>query len=95
MQLQANPAVKSAVKSVKERGKDVKSAYKGIRLKVKKEADHFREQANIKAGISKPRSAPSSPTSHRARPMSFGNIDSIAVASTFKKQKRFVASPNR
>ncbi|KAK6627238.1 hypothetical protein RUM44_009715 [Polyplax serrata] len=91
----ANPAVKSAVKSVKERGKDVKTAYRGIRLKVKREADNFREHANIKASISKPRSAPSSPTSHRTRPISFGNLDPIAAASTFKKQKRFPAQTNR
>lgn len=87
--------MKSAVKSVKERGKDVKSAYKGIRLKVKKEADHFREHAGIRSSISKPRSAPSSPTSHRARPMSFGNLDPVSVASTFKKQKRAVPVTNK
>ena len=73
----------------------MKTAYKGIRLKVKKEADNFREHTNLKVNISKPRSAPSSPTLHRARPMSFGNLDPISVASTFKKQKRFAAPVNR
>ncbi|XKL60307.1 hypothetical protein PGB90_001323 [Kerria lacca] len=49
----ANPAVKSAVKTVKERGKDVRSVYKGFRSKLKDKKEN-------------PNSVPSSPTTDRA-----------------------------
>lgn len=92
--LQANPAMKSAVKSVKEKGKDVKIAYKGIRSKMKRET-HFRDQLSFKIDHSQPRSAPSSPTSHRTRPMTFSTLESISAVTTYKKQKRLGAPVSR
>ncbi|CAH0383421.1 unnamed protein product [Bemisia tabaci] len=49
----ANPAVKSAVKTVKERGRNVKTAYRGIRSKL-------RDPSPVQHP--EPRSAPGSPT---------------------------------
>lgn len=86
--------MKSAVKSVKEKGKDVKTAYKGIRSKMKRETN-FRETSSMKPDRSQPRSAPSSPTSHRTRPMTFGNIEPISAATTYKKQRRSAAPASR
>ncbi|CAL1680904.1 unnamed protein product [Lasius platythorax] len=55
----ANPAVKYAVKSVKDKGKDMKTAYKGLKWKGRPN----RSETNIR--FHQPRSAPSSPTLDR------------------------------
>ncbi|XP_076757769.1 uncharacterized protein LOC143427484 isoform X1 [Xylocopa sonorina] len=60
----ANPAVKYAVKSVKDKGKDMKTAYKGLKWKGRSN----RSETSIR--FHQPRSAPSSPTSDR-RPIDF------------------------
>ncbi|KAL0280357.1 UNVERIFIED_CONTAM: hypothetical protein PYX00_001670 [Menopon gallinae] len=78
----ANPAVKSAVKSVREKGKDVKTAYKGIRSKMKRESTLFYEHSS-KMGPPQPRSAPSSPTSNH---ISRFNQKPVSSTTTYKKQ---------
>ncbi|XP_043252607.1 DENN domain-containing protein 1A isoform X1 [Colletes gigas] len=55
----ANPAVKYAVKSVKDKGKDMKTAYKGLKWKGRSN----RSETSMR--FHQPRSAPSSPTSDR------------------------------
>ncbi|OAD54864.1 DENN domain-containing protein 1A [Eufriesea mexicana] len=60
----ANPAVKYAVKSVKDKGKDMKTAYKGLKWKGRSN----RNDTSLR--FHQPRSAPSSPTSDR-RPIDF------------------------
>ncbi|KAL0102788.1 hypothetical protein PUN28_018228 [Cardiocondyla obscurior] len=52
----ANPAVKYAVKSVKDKGKDMKTAYKGLKWKGRSN----RSETSMR--FHQPRSAPSSPT---------------------------------
>ncbi|KAJ9587700.1 hypothetical protein L9F63_018880, partial [Diploptera punctata] len=84
----ANPAMKSAVKSVKERGKDMKTAYKGIRSKLRdmqpREGLGSREDGLDDPGKGdKPRSAPTSPVSRR-RPLTFAGPKTTAAAS-FRK----------
>ncbi|CAG9763376.1 unnamed protein product [Ceutorhynchus assimilis] len=56
----ANPAMKSAVKTVKDGGKGMKSAYKGLRSKLKEGQMNQDQPHNTK-----PRSAPNSPTGKR------------------------------
>nr|CAD7424686.1 unnamed protein product [Timema monikensis] len=84
----ANPAMKSAVKSVKERGKDVRSVYKDFRSKFREshtrtgldsEADDYDKEKE-----DKPRSAPTSPTQRR-RPHTFSVAKSKA-ATSFRKE---------
>ncbi|KAG7207194.1 hypothetical protein KM043_008879 [Ampulex compressa] len=60
----ANPAVKYAVKSMKDKGKDMKTAYKGLKWKGRSS----RSESNMR--FHQPRSAPSSPTLDR-RPIDF------------------------
>ncbi|XP_076168961.1 DENN domain-containing protein 1A isoform X2 [Ptiloglossa arizonensis] len=60
----ANPAVKYAVKSVKDKGKDMKTAYKGLKWKGRSN----RSETGMR--FHQPRSAPSSPTLDR-RPIDF------------------------
>ncbi|XP_076375422.1 DENN domain-containing protein 1B isoform X9 [Megalopta genalis] len=60
----ANPAVKYAVKSVKDKGKDMKTAYKGLKWKGRA------NRSETSRRFHQPRSAPSSPTSDR-RPIDF------------------------
>ncbi|XP_076670466.1 uncharacterized protein LOC143369894 isoform X2 [Andrena cerasifolii] len=55
----ANPAVKYAVKSVKDKGKDMKTAYKGLKWKGRS------NRGDTSMRFHQPRSAPSSPTSDR------------------------------
>ncbi|GFG31036.1 hypothetical protein Cfor_11423, partial [Coptotermes formosanus] len=88
----ANPAVKSAVKSVKERGKDVRTAYKGIRSKLRdmqpREGLGSREDGLDETGKGdKPQSAPTSPVNRR-RPQTFASPKTTAVASFRKDPKR-------
>ncbi|XP_050312405.1 DENN domain-containing protein 1A-like isoform X2 [Anthonomus grandis grandis] len=71
----ANPAMKSAVKTVKDGGKGMKSAYKGLRSKLK-EGQGGGEYPNEP----KPKSAPNSPTGKRKILPGF----SVPVA-TYKK----------
>ncbi|XP_066256358.1 DENN domain-containing protein 1B-like isoform X1 [Euwallacea similis] len=59
----ANPAMKSAVKTVKDSGKGMKSAYKGLRSKLKD--GQGGSDSSSMYGSAKPRSAPSSPTTKR------------------------------
>ncbi|XP_076375421.1 DENN domain-containing protein 1A isoform X8 [Megalopta genalis] len=61
----ANPAVKYAVKSVKDKGKDMKTAYKGLKWKGGRA-----NRSETSRRFHQPRSAPSSPTSDR-RPIDF------------------------
>ncbi|XP_030765881.1 DENN domain-containing protein 1A isoform X2 [Sitophilus oryzae] len=60
----ANPAMKSAVKTVKDGGKGMKSAYKGLRSKLKDGQGGPGPQP-LQNGDVKPRSAPNSPTGKR------------------------------
>ncbi|XP_076647858.1 DENN domain-containing protein 1A isoform X3 [Halictus rubicundus] len=62
----ANPAVKYAVKSVKDKGKDMKTAYKGLKWKGRA------SRSETSRRFHQPRSAPSSPTSDR-RPIDFAS----------------------
>ncbi|XP_058803899.1 DENN domain-containing protein 1B isoform X2 [Phymastichus coffea] len=62
----ANPAVKYAVKSVKGKGKDMKTVYKGLKLKGRM------HRGDNSMRYNQPRSAPSSPTLDR-RPISFAS----------------------
>ncbi|XP_046735286.1 DENN domain-containing protein 1A isoform X3 [Diprion similis] len=82
----ANPAVKSAVKSVKEKGKDMKTAYKGLRWKGRTN----RQESGMR--YQQPRSAPSSPTLDR-RPVTFASPSKPAAAYTattsYRKELRF------
>ncbi|XP_071054303.1 DENN domain-containing protein 1A isoform X2 [Onthophagus taurus] len=61
----ANPAVKSAVKTVKDSGKGMKSAYKGLRSKLKDNPSRQIENGLEATSFDKPRSAPNSPTGKR------------------------------
>ncbi|CAG9864679.1 unnamed protein product [Phyllotreta striolata] len=60
----ANPAMKSAVKTVKDGGKGVKSAYKGLRSKLKDNQAPNQLENGLDGG-EKHRSAPNSPTGKR------------------------------
>lgn len=62
----ANPAVKYAVKSVKDKGKDMKTVYKGLKWKGRS------NRSDTSLRFHQPRSAPSSPTSDR-RPIDFSS----------------------
>ncbi|KAG5900476.1 hypothetical protein JTB14_010888 [Gonioctena quinquepunctata] len=71
----ANPAMKSAVKTVKDGGKGVKSAYKGLRSKLKdNQGPHHLENGLDRSD--KHRSAPNSPTGKRR---------SITAVATYRK----------
>uniref|UniRef100_A0A1Y1LER2 UDENN domain-containing protein n=3 Tax=Photinus pyralis TaxID=7054 RepID=A0A1Y1LER2_PHOPY len=61
----ANPAMKSAVKTVKDGGKGVKSAYKGLRSKLRENQSPQQLQNGLDSPNDKPRSAPNSPTGKR------------------------------
>ncbi|CAG9824217.1 unnamed protein product [Phaedon cochleariae] len=80
----ANPAMKSAVKTVKDGGKGVRSAYKGLRSKLK-DSPGGQQVGN---GVEH-RSAPNSPTGkRRTAPAGFG-----PPAATYRKEgKRAVKS---
>ncbi|XP_046412228.1 DENN domain-containing protein 1A isoform X2 [Neodiprion fabricii] len=82
----ANPAVKSAVKSVKEKGKDMKTAYKGLRWKGRTN----RQESGMR--YQQPRSAPSSPTLDR-RPVAFASPSKppagYTATTSYRKDLRF------
>jgi hypothetical protein len=61
----ANPAVKSAVKTVKDGGKGMKSAYRGLRSRLKENQGPQQLQNGLDSPNDKPRSAPNSPTGKR------------------------------
>lgn len=66
----ANPAVKSAVKSVKDTGKDMRTAYKGIRSKFRELQPPSREfsgstEKDVTIPKERPNSAPNSPPQKR------------------------------
>ncbi|XP_024943488.1 DENN domain-containing protein 1B isoform X2 [Cephus cinctus] len=81
----ANPAVKSAVKSVKDKGKDMRSVYKGIKWKGRSS----RNENNMR--YQQPRSAPSSPTLDR-RPATFSSPSKpptgFTAATSYRKELR-------
>lgn len=67
----ANPAVKSAVKTVKDGGKGMKGAYKEFKMKLKDNQSPHQLRNGVDK-IGKPQSAPNSPTGMR-RSLGFGN----------------------
>lgn len=71
--------MRSAVRTVKEKGKDVKSAYKGIRTRMRKDGHG--------GVVHTDRTEPSNSNStfHRARPLTVGSP--VVASSTFKKQR--------
>lgn len=75
----ANPAMKSAVKTVKDGGKGVKSAYKGLRSKLKDNQGPHQLENGMERG-DKPRSAPNSPTGKRSTIPGFS-----APVTTYRK----------
>ncbi|XP_018305875.1 DENN domain-containing protein 1A isoform X3 [Mycetomoellerius zeteki] len=81
----ANPAVKYAVRSVKDKGKDMKTAYKGLKWKGRLN----RSETNMR--FHQPRSAPSSPTLDR-RPIGFTSPpkspNGVSVAINCRKDLR-------
>ncbi|XP_071628045.1 DENN domain-containing protein 1A isoform X2 [Temnothorax longispinosus] len=81
----ANPAVKYAVKSVKDKGKDMKTAYKGLKWKGRSN----RSETSMR--FHQPRSAPSSPTLDR-RPIGFTSPpkspNGISAATSYRKDLR-------
>ncbi|XP_014227597.1 DENN domain-containing protein 1B isoform X1 [Trichogramma pretiosum] len=85
----ANPAVKSAVKSVKDKGKDMKTACKGLKWKGRtSRGDNFHHHHHHQ-----PRSAPSSPTLDR-RPISSSyaspskSPSGLTPTSSYRKELR-------
>ncbi|XP_025271153.1 DENN domain-containing protein 1A isoform X4 [Camponotus floridanus] len=81
----ANPAVKYAVKSVKDKGKDMKTAYKGLKWKGRPN----RSETNMR--FHQPRSAPSSPTLDR-RPIGFTSPskspNGVSATTSYRKELR-------
>ncbi|XP_017879971.1 DENN domain-containing protein 1B isoform X2 [Ceratina calcarata] len=81
----ANPAVKYAVKSVKDKGKDMKTAYKGLKWKGRSS----RSDTNVR--FHHPRSAPSSPTLER-RPIDFTSSskspNGFTASTSYRKDLR-------
>ncbi|XP_014480888.1 PREDICTED: DENN domain-containing protein 1C isoform X2 [Dinoponera quadriceps] len=81
----ANPAVKYAVKSVKDKGKDMKTAYKGLKWKGRSN----RSEASMR--FHQPRSAPSSPTLDR-RPIGFNSPpkspNGLSATTSYRKELR-------
>ncbi|XP_025996966.1 DENN domain-containing protein 1B isoform X2 [Solenopsis invicta] len=80
----ANPAVKYAVKSVKDKGKDMKTAYKGLKWKGRSN----RSETSMR--FHQPRSAPSSPTLDR--PIGFTSPpkspNGVSAATNYRKDLR-------
>ncbi|XP_076265058.1 uncharacterized protein LOC143199150 isoform X6 [Rhynchophorus ferrugineus] len=76
----ANPAMKSAVKTVKDSGKGMKSAYKGFRSKLKDGSSGLGSHP-LENGDNKPRSAPNSPTGKRR---TLGGL--TAPVATYRKE---------
>ncbi|KAI4497481.1 hypothetical protein M0802_007492 [Mischocyttarus mexicanus] len=81
----ANPAVKYAVKSVKDRGKDMRTAYKGLKWKGRSN----RSENSIR--FHQPRSAPSSPTLDR-NPIGFTappkSPNGFTATTSYRKELR-------
>ncbi|XP_001605673.1 DENN domain-containing protein 1C isoform X1 [Nasonia vitripennis] len=81
----ANPAVKYAVKSVKDKGKDMKTAYKGLKWKGRA------PRGDNSMRFHQPRSAPSSPTMDR-RPISFASPSKspsgLTPTTSYRKELR-------
>ncbi|XP_023289059.1 DENN domain-containing protein 1B isoform X3 [Orussus abietinus] len=82
----ANPAVKSAVKSVKDKSKDMRTVYKG--LKWKGRSSRHEESSRFQ----QPRSAPSSPTLERS-PAIFSSpskpLSGFTATTSYRKEPRF------
>ncbi|XP_063977019.1 DENN domain-containing protein 1B isoform X1 [Diachasmimorpha longicaudata] len=81
----ANPAVKYAVKSVKDKGKDMKTAYKGLKWKGRSRGSENSMRFH------QPRSAPSSPTLDRRTSM-FGSgsksPSGFTATTSYRKELR-------
>ncbi|XP_012218112.1 DENN domain-containing protein 1A isoform X2 [Linepithema humile] len=81
----ANPAVKYAVKSVKDKGKDMKTAYKGLKWKGRS------NRSDTSMRFHQPRSAPSSPTSDR-RTVGFTSPpkspNGVSATTSYRKELR-------
>ncbi|KAJ8686682.1 hypothetical protein QAD02_022476 [Eretmocerus hayati] len=81
----ANPAVKSAVKSVKDKGKDMKTAYKGLKWKGRG------SRGDNSMRFHQPRSAPSSPIQDR-RPISLASPSKspggLTPTTSYRKELR-------
>ncbi|XP_072766249.1 uncharacterized protein [Anoplolepis gracilipes] len=81
----ANPAVKYAVKSVKDKGKDMKTAYKGLKWKGRPNSS----ETNMR--FHQPRSAPNSPTLDR-RPIGFTSPpkspNGVSATTSYRKELR-------
>ncbi|XP_014212185.1 DENN domain-containing protein 1A [Copidosoma floridanum] len=81
----ANPAVKYAVKSVKDKGKDVKTVYKGLKWKGRA------TRGDNATRFHQPRSAPNSPTLDR-RPISFASPSKspsgLTPTTSYRKELR-------
>lgn len=81
----ANPAVKYAVKSVKDKGKDMKTAYKGLKWKGRSN----RSETSMR--FHQPRSAPSSPTLDR-RPIGYTSPpkspNGVSATTSYRKDLR-------
>ncbi|XP_034256007.1 DENN domain-containing protein 1A-like isoform X3 [Thrips palmi] len=87
----ANPAMKSAVKSVKDRGKDVRTAYKGIRSKFRELQPPSKEYSgNTEKAVSiskdRPNSAPNSPPQRR-RPATLAPFIKLSPTSAVTYRK--------
>lgn len=91
----ANPAMKNAVKSVKNRGKDMKTAYKGLKWKSRSS----RPGENSIRFHQQPHSAPSSPTLERrsnifgngsksSSPANGGDSGSVTATTSYRKELR-------
>ncbi|XP_057328451.1 DENN domain-containing protein 1B-like isoform X1 [Microplitis mediator] len=81
----ANPAVKYAVKSVKDKGKNMKTVYKGLKWK-----NHSRGNENS-IRFHQPRSAPSSPTSDRKLNIfgsGFKSPSGFTATTSYRKELR-------
>ncbi|KAK0158141.1 hypothetical protein PV328_009180 [Microctonus aethiopoides] len=81
----ANPAMKYAVKSVKDKGKDMKTVYKGLKWKGRSRGNENSMRFH------QPRSAPSSPTMDR-RPNIFGpgskSPSGFTATTSYRKELR-------
>ncbi|KAG8042296.1 hypothetical protein G9C98_004930 [Cotesia typhae] len=81
----ANPAVKSAVKSVKDKGKNMKTVYKGLKWKNRSRGN----ENSIR--FHQPRSAPSSPTSDRKLNIfgsGFKSPSGFTATTSYRKELR-------
>lgn len=86
-----NPAMKNAVKSVKNKGKDMKAVYKGLKWKGKSRGGGGGGGENSHR-FHQPRSAPSSPTLDRRTTSIFGtgskSPNGLTATTSYRKELR-------